>query len=109
MFLKNNTDNTISIVIKGSRLSIEPRGLSKELSEEQGNHWLSVHPFLEIGEEIAPGIPPVVDQQLLDENPVLVEHGIKVGDEILLGEKVDVEAMAKVIKTLDKPKKKAKK
>ncbi len=109
MFLKNNTEMTIEIVIKGTRLSIEPLGYSKELSEEQGSHWLSVHPFLVIGEEIAPGIPPVVTQELLDENPMLKEHGVEVGAEV---REATVEEMAEVIRQVaPKPsaKKKAKK
>lgn len=47
MYLKNPTDSVVKVMIQGVRLSIEPRGHSAELSEEQINRWLVIHPFLE--------------------------------------------------------------
>lgn len=45
MILKNPTDNTVTIQIKGIPLSVAPQG-TVEVSEEQGQAWLMTHEFL---------------------------------------------------------------
>lgn len=48
MKLINPTDKDIVVVFKGEELSVLSQGITKELSVDQVEFWLRIHPFLTI-------------------------------------------------------------
>lgn len=91
MIVTNPTDKNLEVTYKGSTYSVEANGTKSGVPEDAAMFWKnSIHQFITVRDEVAPVSSTkesvevdeniIVDQELLDENPVLAEAGIKVGD-----------------------------
>lgn len=81
MILFNPTSSVVSIVIDGTKLSIEPQAESRSLSDHQVKQWLSVHAFLEVRQSTQKVVElkkEVVEEVKEEQEPEVVEESKKV-------------------------------